>query len=114
MNYVLKNRSRITFFTWVTLYAVIALAIFWKCKYGYTYLDEAFYPTIAYRFIQRDRILVDEWNNTQLSNFVLIPFMKLFLKFRWDFTGVYLFIRYTYTICKIVLSYIYLYDIEEV
>ena len=27
-------------------------------------MDEAFYPTIAYRFLQGDRILYDEWNNS--------------------------------------------------
>lgn len=112
MSLDLRNKSRITFFAWITLFTAIVLAIFWKCKYGYTYLDEGFYPTIAYRFIQGDRILVDEWNNTQLSNFILIPFMKLFLKLRGDFTGVYLFIRYTYTICKIIIS-IFIYMIMK-
>ena len=112
MSLDLRNKSRITFFVWITLFTAIVFAIFWKCKYGYTYLDEGFYPTIAYRFIQGDRILVDEWNNTQLSNFILIPFMKLFLKSRGDFTGVYLFIRYTYTICKIIIS-IFIYMIMK-
>lgn len=48
------------------LFIFISIAILCKCRYGYAHLDEAFYPTIAYRFIQGDFILYDEWNNTQL------------------------------------------------
>lgn len=100
----IRNKDISIFLIWIILFSFIAVAIFFKCKYGYTYLDEGFYPTIAYRFIQGDQILVDEWNNTQLSNFILIPLMKFFLRLKGDFTGVYLFIRYIYTICKIIIS----------
>lgn len=108
MNMKIKNSNLHLINKWNIAYVVflclISVVLFWKCKYGYTFLDEGFYPTIAYRFIQGDRILFDEWNNTQLSNFLLIPLMKGFLKINGDFTGIYLFIRYAYTVLKIVIS----------
>ena len=41
------------------IYGAVIIALFWKCRYGYAQLDEAFYPTIAYRFLQGDLILYD-------------------------------------------------------
>lgn len=95
------DKARIIY---IVAFMIISGVLFWKCRYGYTFLDEGFYPTISYRFIQGDRILFDEWNNTQLSNFLLIPLMKVFLKIKGDFTGIYLFIRYVYTVLKIVIA----------
>jgi len=67
-------------------------------------MDEAFYPTIAYRFLQGDRILYDEWSNTQLSALIIMPFIKLYLAFNGGTDGIYLFLRYSYTVLKLILS----------
>lgn len=90
----------------VSLFAFIfiSIGIIWKCRFGYAYLDEAFYPSIAYRVLQGDRLFWDEWNNTQLSNLALIPLLKFYIMIKGDTSGIYLFIRYTYTAIKIVLS----------
>lgn len=77
--------------------------LFWKCKYGYATLDEAFYPTIAHRFLQGDRILYDEWSNTQLSALLIMPFLKVYKSITGDYTGVYLYLRYSYTAIKVIL-----------
>ena len=60
------------------IYGAVIIALFWKCRYGYAQLDEAFYPTIAYRFLQGDLILYDEWSNTQLSAVLLLPVIKAY------------------------------------
>lgn len=89
---------------YVILFSIISILLFWKCRYGYTYLDEAFYPTIAYRFIQGDAILNEEWSNTQLSNLILIPVLKCYIAIRGNLDGIYLTIRFLYTVCKIFIS----------
>ena len=89
---------------YVILFSIISILLFWKCRYGYTYVDEAFYPTIAYRFIQGDAILNEEWNNTQLSNLILIPVLKCYIAIRGNLDGIYLTIRFLYTVCKIFIS----------
>lgn len=70
------------------IYGAVIIALFWKCRYGYAQLDEAFYPTIAYRFLQGDLILYDEWSNTQLSAVLLLPVIKVYTlfarKYRWN------------------------------
>lgn len=91
------------------IYGAVIIALFWKCRYGYAQLDEAFYPTIAYRFLQGDLILYDEWSNTQLSAVLLLPVIKAYTLFAGSTDGIYLFIRYLYVFIKIGISvFIYL------
>ena len=100
-----KNKEHISGkVIYMILFSVISILLFWKCRYGYTYLDEAFYPTIAYRFIQGDAILNEEWSNTQLSNVILIPILKCYIAIRGNLDGIYLAIRLLYTVCKIFIS----------
>lgn len=61
------------------IYGAVIIALFWKSRYGYAQLDEAFYTTIAYRFLQGDLILYDEWSNTQLSAVLLLPVIKAYM-----------------------------------
>ena len=86
------------------LFIAVSLVLFWKCRYGYAHLDEAFYPTIAYRFIQGDAILYDEWNNTQLASLLLVPFLKVYIALKGNLDGIYLTIRYGYTVLKMLIA----------
>lgn len=88
---------------WVAFIAVAALA-FWKCRYGYAHMDEAFYLTLPYRFLQGDRMLCDEWNNSQLSAFLLMPVVRGYIWATGGTEGIYLFVRYLYTVLKCALT----------
>ena len=71
-----KNRSktRLVFF----LGAVLIAALYgWRLRYGNAELDEAFYMTVPFRMLKGDTLLMDEWHVTQLSGFLLTPFMAL-------------------------------------
>ncbi len=98
------NKDTLYTAVFFVLFIFITIVIFIKCSYGYTHFDEGFYPTIAARFLQGDRILVDEWNVTSLSGIVLMPVLKIFKLLNGDYTGIYLFIRYVYTALKVLLS----------
>lgn len=56
---------------------VIACLFGWKIHYGNADTDEAFYPTIPFRLLKGDTLLLDEWHVTQLSGFLLTPFVAL-------------------------------------
>lgn len=71
--------NRIETYIFGLLFIAVWLVLFWKCRYGYAHIDEASYPTIAYRFIQGDSILYDEWNNTQLASLLMLPFLKVYI-----------------------------------
>lgn len=100
----MKTLYKYRYCCYVAFICCISIVMFWKCKYGYATLDEAFYPTIAYRFLQGDRILFDEWSNMQLSAVVIMPFLKIYMLFTGGLNGVYLYIRYCYTLLKIVIA----------
>ena len=88
----------------IIFFSGIVILLFWKCNYGYATLDEAFYPTIAYRFMQGDAILYEEWSNTQLTGFLLLPVLMLYQVINGGMDGIYLYIRYVYTIFKILIA----------
>lgn len=96
--------NRVETYIFGLLFIAVSLVLFWKCRYGYAHLDEAFYPTIAYRFIQGDAILYDEWNNTQLASLLLVPFLKVYIALKGNLDGIYLTIRYAYTVLKMLTA----------
>ena len=61
-----KTRTRENDAVFFMLLGLTAVFFCWRCRYGFAEADEAFYPTIAYRLTQGDRLLVDEWH-TQKS-----------------------------------------------
>lgn len=86
------------------IFVILSALLFWKCRYGYANLDEAFYLTIPYRFIQGDIILYEEWSNTQLSAFIIMPILWFYIKIVGSTQGIYLFIRYVYTVLKCLMT----------
>ena len=50
----------------------------WKLRYGFGGSDEAFYLTVPHRLSLGDALFTDEWHVSQLSGFLLIPFVSLF------------------------------------
>lgn len=108
----IKNKRNIEII-FVFLFIAISISLFFKCKYGYTTMDEAFYPAIAYRFIQGDKILYEEWNNTQLCALLIIPFLKAYLLIAKTTDGIYLYIRVMYTILKIILAIVIYFRLKK-
>ncbi len=79
--------------------AMLALLPFfiWKCRYGYGGCDEPFYLTLAQRLSKGDALLCDEWNLSQLSGFLLLPFYRLHQLIAGSTEGIVLHFRYLYT-----------------
>ncbi len=83
-----------------------SILLIWRCPFGYANLDESFYLTFPYRFLQGDRIFYDEWFGTQMEALPLMPILALYLKIFGDMDGIFLFIRYLYVIVKIPFSFL--------
>ena len=71
--------------------------LFWKCRFGFGNIDEAFYLTIPYRLCQGDSLLVNEWHLSQTSGFLLLPAMRLHMLIFGSTEGIILHFRYLYT-----------------
>lgn len=108
----ISKRTKIDMYIFGLLFFAVSISLFWKCRFGYAQLDEAFYPTIGYRFIQGDAIMYDEWNNSQLSSLLLVPFLKIYKAICGNMDGIYLSIRYTYTVFKILISLLIYYKLK--
>lgn len=81
------------------LVALLALSLcLWKCRFGFDYSDEPFYLTIPYRLLKGDALFVDEWHVSQLSGFLLVPFVWLYRAFTGGMDGIMLCARYCYTL----------------
>lgn len=85
---------------------IFALAIFsfWKASYGADGYDEAFYLTIPYRMVNGDILFLNEWHGSQLSAFLLYPFVKLYLTVFKSTEGIILAFRYLYVVVNAIAS----------
>lgn len=99
-NVRLKNKEWI----FVLLLVPGILFLFWKTKYGYGASDEPFYITVAHRLTKQDRLLVDEWNLSQLSGALLYPYLKLYLLLHPTTEGILLHIRLLYSVLQVVIT----------
>lgn len=50
----------------------------WKSQYGFGGYDESFYHTIPKRLLSGDILFVDEWNLSQMSSILQLPFVWLY------------------------------------
>ncbi|MCQ2514136.1 MAG: acyltransferase family protein [Ruminococcus sp.] len=76
----------------------------WKSNYGFGGNDEAFYLTIPQRILKGDSFLGDEWHLSQLSGFLLIPFVGMYKLIVGSFEGVILAARINYIIIHAIVS----------
>ncbi|MGI6072535.1 MAG: hypothetical protein ACOX75_05940 [Lachnospiraceae bacterium] len=85
---------------WAVLFACGTVFILWKCRYGFGNMDEAFYLTIPYRLSQGDGLFVHEWHLSQMSGFLILPLMKLYMAIAGTTEGIILAFRYIYTVIQ--------------
>ncbi len=90
--------------TYAILLAIFGIIVVWRCRYGYANLDESFYLTFPYRFLQGDKILFEEWYGTQMEAIPLMPILYLYKCINGNLDGIFIFIRYLYSFIKILLS----------
>ena len=84
--YILKLQFQLTNLSHIHIYDLIfiisALSVlcflFWKCRYGFGNNDESFYLTIPWRLAQGDALFLEEWHLSQMSGFLLLPFVAIY------------------------------------
>lgn len=82
---------------------------FWKTQFGFGGNDEAFYLTIPDRLLQGDALIKDEWHLSQLSGFLLMPFVAIFNAVTGSSEGIILTARIVYVIFHAaVATFIYI------
>lgn len=77
-------------------FAAAVELIFWKCRFGLGDEDEAFYLTIPYRLCLGDALFSEEWNLSQMTGFLLYPFVRIYLAINQSMDGIILTSRYLY------------------
>ena len=96
---------------YITILIGIFLAFCIRIHFGVVSNDESVYLAIPYRILSGDAILSQEWNLSQLSGLILLPFLFLYNMFFSTYDGVYLFFRYVYIFILLAVamwSFIYL------
>ncbi len=92
------QRQRYCDILFIALMAATAIFAFWKCFFGFGGYDEGFYLTIPHRLLKGDAFFADEWNLSQLSGFLLLPFTWLYTTFVGSTDGIILAARIVYVI----------------
>ena len=92
-----KKQKLIQNSTFALLMILAAVFLFWKCRYGFANKDESLYLAIPYRLWQGDGLIVDEWNLSAFSSFLLMPFMYIYMAIVGTTEGILLNFRYIFT-----------------
>lgn len=103
-----KNFDQQTLIFGILLFSAIMFA-FWKCFYGFGGNDEAFYLTTAHRLSLGDIFIKDEWHLSQLSGFLLLPFVSLYKLIMGSTEGILLTARFAYVLLHAAVS-LFVYD----
>jgi len=90
------------------LMTITACFLFWKCRYGFSHIDESFYLAIPYRLLKGDSLLQHEWCIAQLSGFLTYPFVWAYVSIVGSTEGIVLGMRYFFTLLQ-CLTAIFLY-----
>lgn len=87
----------------VLMLAAVLFSI-WKCRYGFGGNDEAFYLDTPHRLTLGDALIKDEWNLSQLSSFLLLPFTWLYTTITGGTAGILLVARFAYILIHCIVS----------
>ena len=88
----------------ILLFAAALALTLWRISFGYVSHDEAFYITIPDRLLNGDSLFTDEWQPTQLTYFITLPFVAIFQKLAGSNDGICLYMRYVYVIFHALIS----------
>lgn len=107
------NSSKYLLSLFFILYIACVCFLLWKCQYGYGNLDESFYLTIPYRLAQGDGLLIHEWHLSQLSGFLLLPIMRVYLWLFSSTDGIILHFRWVFTVCWSLAAIFYFFRLRK-
>lgn len=101
---VLRQKEKRTDIIALICIALLFAVIFLALPYGIGIVDESFYYATAQRVIQGDRLLVDEWQVSQLFSLLLIIPVRIYELIFGSTDGIILGMRYLYVTCEFVLG----------
>lgn len=90
------NKEKWQWAAFISLMVLSLIFSLWKCRYGFGGDDEAFYLTVPHRLLMGDAFITDEWHLSQLSGFLLMPFVWLYTTITGSTAGIMLAARITY------------------
>ncbi|MGI5976486.1 MAG: hypothetical protein ACOX68_02155 [Candidatus Limivicinus sp.] len=94
---------------WLVLFIAVLILMLWKCPFGFGGDDEGFYPTVACRLCNGEKLFRDEWHLSQLYSFLSYPFVSTYRALKGSNEGLLLASRYLYiAIHSAVAAVIYL------
>lgn len=85
-------------YAFIILLLAALLFAFWKCRYGFRGDDESFYLSIPHRLSLGDALIRDEWHLSQLSGFLLYPYVSLYTLIAQGTEGLLLATRFLYVL----------------
>ena len=84
-------------------FSALATYLFWLAQRGLGTIDEGQYIDIPHRLALGDRLLIDEWNVSQLHTPLQYPLFILYYSL-FGTEGIILFFRYLYVVCQVAVS----------
>ena len=110
-NYVKKNKY--STYVFAAGMVILSFILFKRCFYGFAHIDEALYLQIPYRLVQGDALFADEWHISQLSAFIVYPFISLFRTLNGGTEGIMLFFRIMYMAAQLAATVVIWFNLKK-
>ncbi|MBQ6066637.1 MAG: hypothetical protein IJK89_07415 [Clostridia bacterium] len=88
----------------IAVFLLYAFIFFFLIHFGLQIVDESQYPTIAYRLIRGDRLILDEWHISQFSALLQYIPLRVFTLLTGSVEGVILLYRNLYAFSQLSCS----------
>ena len=95
------------------LFIAGVVLVFYKCRFGFADIDEAFYLTIPYRLTMGDGLFAEEWHLSQMAGFLLYPLMGWYRQLFPTTQGMLLHFRYIFTLVHVVVTGLLVYCLRR-
>lgn len=88
----------------IGILAIFFMIYLFRAPYGVVSNDESLYLAIPYRILTGDPLLSAEWNLSQLSALILLPFFYVYHLIFNSYEGIYLVFRYFYIVVNVIIA----------
>ncbi len=99
-----KRKTTAVYIGFCILFALSAVFLLYKCRFGFGNNDESFYLATPLRLYQGDSLFVSEWHLSQMSSVLLLPFVSLYMTVFRSTAGIIMSFRYLYILLHAAVS----------
>lgn len=109
-----KSRDNRGWYIYVSLFIITVFFLVYKAFHSFGHLDEQFYISTMYRFVQGDAPFLEEWAPSQGYAIIFSPIVRLFIFLNGGTDGIIIAFRFLYIIMHVIVSFLLYRELKKI